>query len=206
MAFIGMRHVVGAVLNAHTPGSEPTYQDGFDIGKAITGNLTITRNNNPLYADDVIAEDDNGITSMELELGTDDLLEDTQASMGLLKKVTTGSGDSAVVTYYETSASGKEIGVGYLRVRRKGGKTTYQAIWIFKSLFSKNAENSQTKGESIEWQTPTVNGRCMGLDVDSSGEFSYRKIQNFDEEADANAWLDGLAGITRAAAAQPSNP
>jgi hypothetical protein len=69
MAFIGMRHVVVAKVATHSAGSEPTYSAGMVAGKAITGNLTINRNNNPLYADDVIAEDDNGITSMELELG-----------------------------------------------------------------------------------------------------------------------------------------
>lgn len=195
MAFIGMRHVVMAKVASHTPGSEPTYSAGKVAGKAITGNLTINRNSNPLYADDVIAEDDNGITNMELELGLDDLLEDVQAYMGLLKEVTSGSGTSTVTTYYETSASANNVGVGYIRVRRKNGVTTYQAVWIYESLFSKNAENSQTKGETIEWQTPTVNGRCMGLDVDGSGEVSFRKIQNFSAEDDAAEWLDTLAEI-----------
>ena len=195
MAFIGMRHVVGAPLSNHTEGSEPTYGTGFDIGKAITGNLTINRNNNPLYADDVIAEDDNGITGIELELGLDDLDEDVQDSMGLLKKVTAGS--PSVTTYYENSGSGKDLGVGYIRVRRKGGVTKFQAIWIYKTKFSKNSENAQTKGETIEWQTPTINGRCVGMNVDSSGERTFRKIRNFDSEADAVSFLDGLAGITR---------
>lgn len=195
MAFIGMRHVVVAKLGAHTPGAEPTYTAGKVAGKAITGNLTINRNNNPLYADDVIAEDDNGITSMELELGVDDLDEETQAYIGLLKEVT-GTGTSAVTTYYENSAAANNVGVGYMRVRRKGGVTTFQGIWIYKTLFSKNAENSQTKGETIEWQTPTVNGRCMGLSVDSTGEATFRKIRNFDTESAAEDWLDGLAGIT----------
>jgi len=196
MAFIGMRHVVVAKLTSHTPGAEPTYDAGKVAGKAITGNLTINRNNNPLYADDIIAEDDNGITSMDLELGVDDLDEETQAYIGLIKEVETGSGTSAVTTYYENSAAANNVGVGYMRVRRKAGVTTFQGIWIYKTLFSKNAENSQTKGETIEWQTPTVNGRCMGLSVDSTGEATFRKIRNFDTESDAEDWLDGLAGIS----------
>ena len=96
MAFIGMRHVVVAKVASHTDGSEPTYTAGMVAGKAISGNLTITRNNNPLRADDDIAENDNGITDMTLDLGTDDLLEDVQAYMGMLKSKTTGTGDDAV--------------------------------------------------------------------------------------------------------------
>ena len=197
MAFIGMRHVVGALITSETAGSEPTYGtsgSGFIIGKAITGNLTINRNNNPLYADDAISEDDNGITSMDLELGLDDLIEDIQDKMGLLKAVTAGS--PSVTTYYDTSASAKAIGLGYIRVRRKNGVTKYQAVWIYKAIFSKNSENSQTKGENIEWNTPTVNGRCFGLPIDSTGDLSYRKIQNFDTESDAASWLNGLANYT----------
>ena len=196
MAFIGMRHVVMAKIASHTPGTEPTYSAGKVAGKAITGNLTIKRNDNPLYADDVIAEDDNGITSMNLELGVDDLDEETQAYIGLLEEVETGTGTTAVTTYYENAAAANDVGVGYMRVRRKAGVTTFQGIWIYKTLFSKNAENSQTKGESIEWQTPTLNGRCMGLNVDGGNEPTFRKIRNFTTEAAAEEWLDGLAEIS----------
>jgi hypothetical protein len=150
MAFIGMRHVVAAEFDSHTPGSEPTYKsNGWDVGKAISGNLTINRNANPLYADDAIAEDDNGITSMDLELGLDDILEEIQAKMGILKEVTAGT--PSVTTYYDSSEPSKNVGVGYLRVRRKNSATKFQAIWIYQTRFSKNSENSQTKGESIEW-------------------------------------------------------
>lgn len=197
MAFIGMRHVVVAEFDAHTAGAEPTYKStGMDAGKAITGNLTIDRANNPLYADDAIAEDDNGITGMSLELGLDDILESVQEYIGLIKKVTTGTG-TTVDTYYDTTAPSKDVGVGYIRVRRKNGVTSYQAIWIYKLKFSKDSENSQTKGESIEWQTPTITGRCVGLAVDSSGDLAFRKYQMFTTEAAAAAYLDGLAGISR---------
>ena len=142
MAFIGMRHVVIARVASHTPGAEPTYSAGMVAGKAITGNLTINRNNNPLYADDVIAEDDNGITSMELELGLDDLLEDVQEYMGLLEKKTTGTGSDAVDTYYDTDDSASDVGVGYIRVRRKNGVTKFQALWIFSALFAHASASS----------------------------------------------------------------
>lgn len=200
MAFIGMRHVVMAELESHTPGSEPTYKAGTgrDVGLAINGNLTINRNSNPLYAEDSVAEDDNGITGMELELGTDDLDDETQEAMGLVKAITTGPGDTAVKTYYDSSAPSKKMGLGYVRVRRKHGVTSFQAVWGFSARFSLNSENSQTKGESIEWQTPVVNGKFEGLDTDGSGDFNYRKRQNFATEALAGAWLDSLAGIVRA--------
>lgn len=195
MAFIGMRHVVIAEIDAHTEGAEPTYDAGMVAGKAITGNLTKTYNENPLYADDAEAESDDGLQSMALELGLDDLMEEAKVAMGLLKVVTTGT-TPTVTTYYENSASPKQMGVGYIRVRRKNGVTTYQATWIYKVQFRIETENSQTKGQTIEWNTPVVNGRCLGLKIDSSDDLTFRKIQNFSTYDAAEDYLDGLAGIS----------
>lgn len=191
MAFIGMRHPVVATLKAHTSGAEPTYNAGKVIGHAIAGNLTITRNNNPLYGDDVIVEDDTGITAMSLELGVDDIEEAVRVYMlGLVEK-TSGSDTE----YHETDASAPYVGVGYIRVRRKDGETKYQGLWYYKAIFSEESENSATKNEAIEWQTPTITGRVMGLNVGDDG-MTFRKKKLFDSQDAAEAWLDGLAGIT----------
>ena len=187
MAFIGLRHPVVATIDSYTPGSVPTYEDGMVMGAAITANLSITRNDNPLYADDVITEDDNGITAMSLELGLDDLPETVQEYMlGVVEESD---------AYVDSDASSPEVGMGYIRVRRKGGVTSYQGVWLYKVRFSMNDENSQTKGESIEWQTPTVTGRVVGVDLDGSGVMVFRARQLFDNEADAIDWLETLADI-----------
>lgn len=196
MAYIGMRHVVAAKITSHTDGSAPTYGTGMVIGKAILGNLTINRGTNPLYADDAIAEDDNGITSADLELGMDDLLEDAQEYLGITKKVTTGEGTSAVTKYLDTGNAANDVGVGYIRVRVKNGETKFQTVWNYSAKFGITAENSATKGEAIEWQTPTVTGRLKGLLVDSSGDITYREKRIFDGYSDAVAYLNSLANIT----------
>ncbi len=195
MAYIGMRYPVVATLTTHTAGSEPTYGNGMVMGKAISGNLTITRNNNPLYADDAIAEDDNSITAMSLEIGLDDLLEDVQEYMLGTRKVT-GANTSDPIVYYDQDKSAPNVGIGYIRVRRKNGATTYQANWIYKAVFGQDSETSETKGESINWQTPTITGRCAGVSVDATGFNSFRKKAVFSSESAAKTWLNGMANIT----------
>lgn len=192
MAFIGMRHPVVATLANYTKGQEPTYNAGQIIGHAIQGDLAITRNNNPLYGDDVVVEDDNGITAMQLTLGVDDLSEEVQAYMGLLEAVA-GTGD--VTTYLEGAGSSKVCGLGYIRVRRLNGVTSFQAIWIYRLTLGKDSENSATKGENITWQTPTCTGRCMGTYVNAGNEPAFRAIQNFTTEAAAITWLNAKASI-----------
>ena len=196
MAFIGMRHVVAAEFDSHTAGSAPSYKSGgWDVGKAINGNLTINRNDNPLRADDTIAEDDNGIIGMDLELGLDDILEDIQAKMGLLKEVTAGS--PSVTTYYDTSATSKDVGVGYMRVRRKNGATKYQTVWIYKSKFSVDSISVATATDSIAYQHQTINGVGEGVKLTSGGKMSF--VITNDEplatEAAAVNWLKAKANI-----------
>lgn len=195
MAFVGMQHVVAAKITAKPDNAMPTYSAGMVIGKAIQAELSITRNSNPLYADDVVAEDDNSITAMSVSIGMDDFSEEAQAYLGLLKEVA-GSGTDDK-TYYETSGSADSAGLGYMRVRRKGGITTYQGVWVLDVLFGVESENSQTKGESIEWQTPTVTGKAaahMITTVDPS-EPVFRMKKNFSTAAACITWLDEQAGI-----------
>ena len=196
MAGIGLRHMVAAKISAHTDGAAPTYAAGKVIGKAIEANLTINRANNPLYADDAIAEDDNGITGIQVEFGVDELDEETEAYLGLTTKVTTGSGSSEVTVYREKSAPANDVGCGYVRVRMKDGTLKYQAVWIYSVKFSLNNETARTKGENIEWQTPTVSGNAKGLLVDASGDLTFRDKRIFDSYSDAAAWINGLAGIS----------
>lgn len=196
MAFIGLRYPVVATVNTHTEGTDPTYNTGKVIGHAIQANLTINRNDNPLYADDRIVEDDNGITGMSLELGLDDIPEDVQVYMLGVVKETTGSGTSAVDTYFDNDKGAPVVGVGYIRVRRKAGVTSYQAVWIYKATFGYTDETAQTKGESIEWQTPTITGRVQGVSRTGTGRLDFRAKQEFATEAEAMAWLKTKAGIT----------
>ena len=195
MAFVGMQHIVAAKITAKPDNAMPTYSAGMVIGKAIQAELSITRNSNPLYADDVVAEDDNSITAMSVSIGMDDFSEEAQAYLGLLKEVTgTGADDK---TYYETSGSADSAGLGYMRVRRKGGITTYQGVWVLDVLFGIESENSQTKGESIEWQTPTVNGQAaahMITTIDTDNPI-FRMKKNFTTAAACIDWLDEQAGI-----------
>lgn len=197
MAMIGMRYVVATPLTAHTDGSEPTYGTGVVVGRAMTANLTINRANNTLRADDIDAEDDNGITSMQVSIGVDDISEEVQATpLGLLEKVTTGSGQTEQTYYLESAKSGNYVGLGYMRVRRYHGVTSYQGIWIYKAIFGFTSENAETKQETINWQTPTLEGKAEALQTRGSGEPVFRKKANFTTAAACIAWLNGLAGIS----------
>lgn len=202
MAFVGMRHPVVATVATEVAGQALTYNAGMVMGHAIMGNLTITRNQNPLRGDDVEVENDNSITGMSIEMGLDDIMEAVRVYMLGLEAV-----DGETNQWDETAAPAPYVGFGYIRVRKKNGITSFQAIWCHKAQFGQTAENSATKGEAIEWQTPTLTGRIMGVYNSSGNEPSFRHIALFATEADAIAWLNtkanmsgGMATITVASA------
>lgn len=200
MAGVGMLHPVAATLASYTDGQEPTYNAGMVIGHAIQGDLALTRNNNPLYGDNVIVEDDNSVTSAQLTLGLDDLLEDVQAYMlGVVKKTIAGEGGGD--EYYLTGESAPVVGVGFIRVLIRSGVTVYNPVWIYRAVFGRESENAATKAESVNWQTPTVVGRCMGTYIDDTGKAYFYKSRVFPASTagaaqDAIDWLDACAGIT----------
>lgn len=197
MAYIGMLHPVVAKIETETEGQAVTYAAGMVMGKAISGNLTWDRMDNPLYADDSLAEDDNSLTGGTLELGTDDLLDSVRSYvLGLEAMPNSPSATDAPTEYETTDEAAPNVGCGYIRVRRKNGRTSYQAIWFHKVQFGETNENSQTKGQNIEWQTPTLTGRIMGVRNDATGKARYRRHVTFETLSDALNWLNTKAGIT----------
>lgn len=197
MAFIGLRYPVAAAFSQSADGVAPSYSNGMVIGRAIQANLTKTHNNNPLYADDIIDEDDNSLTAMSLSLGLNDLLDTERAALlGDIAVMSTGTTPTATGEYDEGGVNSSPVGFGYIRVRRKGGLVKYQAVWYWKVTWTEDSEESQTKGESIEWQTPTITGRVHGCYIDSSGVAKFRRRQTFDTEAAAKSWLNTKAGIS----------
>ena len=208
MAGVGMLHPVVARVSSYTDGQEPTYSAGMVIGHAIQGDLALSRNNNPLYGDDVIVEDDNSVTSAQLTLGVDDLVESVQTYMLAVKKKTANNQDD----YYLTAGAAPVVGVGFCRVLRRDGVTVYNPVWLYRAVFGRDAENAATKGESINWQTPTVTGRCMGTYIDNDGEPVFYRARVYPASiagaaAAALAWLDQMAGISSASqSASESTP
>lgn len=192
MAYIGLRRPTIATVNTETPGQALTYNAGKRFGKAIAANVTWNRNENPLYADDAISENDNGITGGSIEFNADDLTAEERAyALGLVE-----DGEEGAKTYKVTDAAAPYVGFGYIRVRRKAGVTSFHGIWYHKVQFAEGSENGQTKGKNIEWQTPTLNGTIMGVQIDSSGAIHFREEKYFETEAAAATWLDGKAGIS----------
>lgn len=192
MAVIGLRYPVAAPITTETEGAAITYGTGFVIAKAIRANITFTRNDSPLFADDAIAENDTGLTGYDIELETDKLPDTVRVN--LLGEIE--SGEVGAKYYEQTDASAPYVGFGYMRVLRENGVTKYESWWCHKCQFFEPSEETNTKGETIEWGTPTLNATGMGVRIDNTGAIKFRAHQTFATAAEAIAWLKTKANIT----------
>jgi len=190
MAYIGLKHPVFAPIATEPANSLPTYGTGLVVGMAIGADVSIELSDAKLAADDTIAEIENGFVSGTISMNVDDLSDAAlKAWLGVQESTLGGEATLREAATYDSP----EGGFGYYRVRKKAGVRSYRAYWYHKTKWGMPGENAATKPDgSIEWQTPTVEGEILtALDTVSS----WRDQATFTSEADAIAWLDGLAGV-----------
>ena len=189
---VGMMYPVWAPLATHTDGSMPTYSAGTVIQEARNATVTREYANNPLYGDDRIVDDDNGMTGLTISFESTGLSDAD-------RKVLLGEED-----YGTSGVSGQWVsdnetpygGFGYIRKMRDNGTKKFEAWWTLKIKFQEESMTTTTKEGSITWNTPTLNGRAAGLYVDSTDKQRYQLHKTFSTASDAKAWLNALAGIT----------
>lgn len=193
MPRVGMRHVVAAQIDVdkEVSGQPLTYKAGMIATRAVAATITYERDENKFYADDVLAESDNGAANGTISIEGSEFLPEARVYLFNVREVT--EGDKKI--YRETSAPSPYIGLGYMTVTIFKGVYKYTAYWIHKMQFALSGDNAKTKGDTIEWQTETAEGSIMGVVIDDKGEPAFRDFVEFDTAAEATEWLNTKAGI-----------
>ena len=189
---VGMMFPVWAPITSHTDGAMPTYGTGRVIQEARNATVTREYQNNPLYGDDRIVDDDNGLTGLTMSFESTGLSDAD-------RKLLLGEED-----YGDSGASGQWVsdnetpwgGFGYIRKMRDNGTKKFEAWWTLKIKFQEEQQATNTREGSISWGTPTLNGRAAALYVDSSDKGRFQLHKTFAQIADAKTWLNTLANIT----------
>ena len=189
---VGMMYPVWAPLTAHTEGAMPTYGTGRVLQEARNATVNKEYANNPLYGDDRIVDDDNGMTGLTMSFESTGLSDaDRVAVLGEEQY-----GTSGVSGQWETDAETPWGGFGYIRKMRDNGTKKFEAWWTLKIKFQEETQTTSTREGSITWNTPTLNGRAAALYVDSGDHAKFRLHKTFATIADAKNWLKTMAHIT----------
>jgi len=192
---VGMMYPVFAKLNSHTDGSMPTYGNGVVIQEARNATITKTYNDNPLYGDDRIVDDDNGLQALTVSFEPTGL-SDSDRVLLFGEKVAAIPGHTGMTGQWEGDNETPYGGFAYIRKMRNNGVKKFEAWLILKVKFQEESQATNTREGSISWGTPTLNGRAASLYVDSSDEAKFRVHYTFDTIAAAKQWINSMLNVS----------
>ena len=189
----GLLYPVFAPLSSHQDGQMPVYGAGHVIHEARVATVTKEYTDNPLYGDNRIVDDDNGLTGLTIAFestGIDD--DDRKLLFGEEAWGTTGQWESDNETPYG--------GFAYIpRMKDDKAGRKYEAWLTLKIKFQETSQETTTQeGQQITWGTPKLSGRAAALDVDGGTKLRFRLHQTFDNIAAAKAWINTLLNVSSA--------
>ena len=151
MATIGLDRLYYAKISESDEGEE-TYAVPQILAKAIKADLSVELAEAVLYADDGAAYVIKDFKSGKLSLGVDDI------GVGAAADLTGAVTDDNGVLVSASENIGQPVAIGF-RAQKPDGK--YRYFWLYRVKFGIPASNLQTKGDSITFQTPTIEGTVM---------------------------------------------
>ena len=152
-----------------------SYLNGFLCGSAIEYGVEVeTTEDNPLYGDNRIVENDYGrFNKGTLTLSTSDLtLEDSKRLLGLKEEQVQVGGKTVTELITDDDAKASAKGFGIIEEHQIDGVDRYRGVILCKVTMNIPAEAATTRGESVEWQTKEIEGAITRSD-ENKGSYKY---------------------------------
>jgi len=174
MAYVGLRKPYVAKYDRATK----TYSNGFKYSHAVSFNINPNYAEASLYGDDMQVEYEKDFVNAAITLGTTSTpLQAADTMFGH-----TVDAENKKVTYKATDEA-NYVGVGITGVEKVDGVTQYIALIILCAKFADSAESYSTKGDQLQFNTPSIEGTAISADDD--GNWKQTKIFDTAEAADA---------------------
>ena len=151
MATIGLDKLYYAKITEGENGEE-TYDTPVQLAKAMSADLSVELAEATLYADDGASEVVKEFKSGTLSLGIDDIGAEVASDL------TGATIDQNKVLVSASEDGGSPVAVGF-RAKKSNGK--YRYFWLYRVIFGIPATNLATKGDSITFSTPTIEGTVL---------------------------------------------
>lgn len=180
MASIGLTNIWYSELTENN--GTATYAGAKQLGKAVSCSTSITNNDAKLFGDDALVESDTSFSNGTITLGVTD---DDDTVFGPLLGHTITDGEIVKTS----SDAAPWVGVGRIVTKMVDGDYVYKVKFLHKVKFSEPSDDESTKGENIEFSTPSIEGTVATLE-DLDGTWGTEK--SFDSKADALTYLKGL--------------
>lgn len=175
MARIGLKNFRYSVLDENDAVTTPK-----TLGKAIDCKVSLDLNSAELYADDGLAESDYSFKNGTVTLTVDDD-DDTVFAEILGHAITEGE------MVRKDTDTPPYIAMGRILTKIVNGAYKYKVEFLSKVKFKDTMPDETTKGETIEYSTPSIEGSVLKK---SDGEWSRTKT--FTSYNEASEYLDSL--------------
>ena len=180
MAKIGLNNFRYSVLTEAENGT-PSYAGAKSLGKAIDCKVSIEKYSAELFADDGLAESDYTFKKGTVTLTID---EDDDTVFSELLGHTVGSDGEMVRKDTDVAPY---VGLGRILTKVVKGVYSYKVEFLPKVKFSEPSQEEQTKGDSIEFKTPNIEGT-----VNKLADGTWSKAKTFDNKEEAITYLESL--------------
>ena len=165
-----------------------TYAPAVSMGRVVRVSIQWMMADGTVFGDDALAESENGITGMTVDVETTEMSPDAEVEVLGVEK----DGDA----YWDTGDSGPDGKLVYIRVLKEHGKYLYRVDTIPKISFGRNNEDMQTKGQTVTFGTHSVHGTGKAFFNSASGKSRFRKKRYFQTWESAYAYYLAEAGIS----------
>ena len=185
MATIGLDKLFVAPITEDSNGNE-TYGTPVQLAKAISAELSVELNEAILYADDGQAESVKEFKSGTLSLNIDDL---GHANAALLLGAEVDE-NGVLISRGEDNPT--YVAVGF-RARKANGKSRY--FWLYRVQFAVPGTSLATKGDSITFSTPTIEGTIFQrkkVDGRSKHPWKAEVTEDGTNQTVINAWYTAV--------------
>ena len=156
-----------------------SYSGAKKPGKMISFQLTLTKSEAELYADDGLAESDSTVTGGDITLGLD--RSENEMAADLFGHEVTEDGE--VISNVNDVAP--YVGVGRVSRCVVDGRHKFRATILRKTKFAEPDEEDTTRGQNTEFNTYTIPGK---MQIPDDGE--WRKQKYFDDLTSAISYIE----------------
>lgn len=182
MATIGLDKLYYAKITEGTNGDE-TYGTPIALAKAMKADLSVELAEATLYADDSASTVVKEFKTGKLSLGIDDI------GVMAAEDLTGATIDDNHVLISASEDGGSPVAIGF-RAKKANGK--YRYFWLYRVIFGIPATNLQTKGDSITFSTPTIEGTVIRRNkLDEQGKHPWKAEVNEDDASVLASTISG---------------
>ncbi len=180
MSTIGLDSLYYAKITEDAHGDE-TYSSPIKLAKAMTAELSVELAEATLFADDGASEIVKEFKSGTISLGIDDI------GVTAAQDLTGAKIDNNHVVVSTSDDSCEPVAIGF-RAKKSNGK--YRYYWLYRVKFGIPGASLQTKGDSITFSTPTIEGTVMRRNkVDGLNNHPWKSEVNEDDSSVSNSTI-----------------